>query len=137
MESRDFVGVASGPHEPGLSIPQFAKTSQARFYNPFALGAGAARAREADGDIGTARLVALAHREIAFGMSLIPNDRICAGQNALRIVCKWRGKLSRKAALGRAILPSWKADGERGNDRSLEDCRRAQVPLDLMHEEIA
>ena len=47
----------------------------------------AAKAREADEDVGTARLVARARREIAAGMPLVPKDvvdRICAGENALR-----------------------------------------------------
>src|SRR3974377_2587129 len=55
----------------------------------------AARAREADEDIGTARVVARARRDIAAGMPLIPKevvDRICAGENALRVVREWRGE---------------------------------------------
>jgi hypothetical protein len=47
----------------------------------------AAKAREADEDVGTARLVARARREIAAGIPLVPKevvDRICAGENALR-----------------------------------------------------
>src|ERR1700726_3094801 len=55
----------------------------------------AAKAREADEDVSTARLVARARREIAAGMPLVPKDvvdRICAGENALRVVRKWRGK---------------------------------------------
>jgi hypothetical protein len=50
----------------------------------------AAKAREADEDVSTARLVARARREIAAGMPLVPKDvvdRICA-----RVVRKWRGK---------------------------------------------
>jgi hypothetical protein len=46
----------------------------------------AAKAREADEDVGTARLVARARREIAAGMPLIPKkivDRIATGENAL------------------------------------------------------
>jgi len=47
----------------------------------------AAKAREADEDFGTARLVARARKEIAAGMPLIPKqvvDRISGGENALR-----------------------------------------------------
>jgi hypothetical protein len=55
----------------------------------------AAKAREADEDVRTARLVARARREIAAGIPLVPKeavDRICAGENALRVVRRWRGK---------------------------------------------
>ena len=44
---------------------------------------------EADEDVGIARLVARVRREIAAGMPLVPKeviDRICAGENALRVV---------------------------------------------------
>jgi hypothetical protein len=47
----------------------------------------AAKAQEADEDIGTARLVARARKEIAAGVPLIPNeiiDRIVTGENALQ-----------------------------------------------------
>ena len=50
-----------------------------------------AKAREADEDIGTARLVARARKEIAAGTPLIPKeivDRIIAGENALRVIRK-------------------------------------------------
>jgi hypothetical protein len=48
-----------------------------------------AKARETDEDIGTARLVAHARKEIAAGTPLIPKeivDRIITGENALRII---------------------------------------------------
>ena len=80
----------------------------------------AAKAREADEDIGTARLVARARKEIAAGIPLIPKeivDRIIAGENALRLIRKWRGKsqlyVSSKTDLGQVTFPIWKADGER------------------------
>ena len=53
----------------------------------------AAKAQEADEDIGTARLVARARKEIAAGAALIPKevvDRITGGENALRVLREWR-----------------------------------------------
>jgi hypothetical protein len=55
----------------------------------------AAKAREAEEDFGTARLVARARKEIAAGMPLIPKqviDRIARGENALRVLREWRGQ---------------------------------------------
>src|SRR5450432_395307 len=55
----------------------------------------AAKAQEVDEDFGTARLVARARKEIIAGMPLIPKevvDRIADGENALRVLRKWRGK---------------------------------------------
>ena len=53
----------------------------------------AAKAAEADEDIGSARLVARARKEIAAGAPLIPKkfvDRIANGENALRVLREWR-----------------------------------------------
>src|SRR5436305_14824746 len=71
----------------------------------------AAKAREADEDVGTARLVARARREIAAGMPLVPKevvDRICGGENALRVLRRWRGKtqlyIAQKAKVGQGYI---------------------------------
>src|SRR5664280_594882 len=53
----------------------------------------AAKAAEADEDIGSARLVARARKEITAGAPLIPKefvDRIANGENALRVLREWR-----------------------------------------------
>ena len=53
----------------------------------------AAKAAEADEDIGSARLVARARKEIAAGAPLIPKkvvDRIANGENPLRVLREWR-----------------------------------------------
>jgi hypothetical protein len=80
----------------------------------------AGKAREADEDAATARLIVRARREIAAGMPLIPEevvDRIAGGENALRVLREWRGKtqlyISHKTSIGRVIFPTWKADEER------------------------
>src|SRR5581483_915523 len=51
-----------------------------------------AKAREADEDAGTARLVARAREEIAAGAPLFPMevaDRIAKGENAIRVIREW------------------------------------------------
>ncbi len=80
----------------------------------------AVKAREADEDIGTARLVARARKEIAAGIPLIPKeivDRTTAGENAVRLLRKWRGKtqlyLAPRLTSDRVTFPTWKADGEK------------------------
>jgi hypothetical protein len=67
----------------------------------------AAKAQEVDEDLGTARIVARARKEIAAGMPLIPKevvDRIARGENALRALRQWRGKtqlyISHKTNIG-------------------------------------
>src|SRR5207248_1758388 len=67
----------------------------------------AAKAQKVEEDIGTARLVARARKNIAAGMPLIPKeivDRIIGGENALHVLRKWRGKtqlyISYKTHLG-------------------------------------
>jgi hypothetical protein len=84
----------------------------------------AAKAAEADEDIGSARLVARARKEIAAGAPLIPKkivDRIANGENALRVLREWREMtqlyLSFKTDIGQGYISAWKADGERGQQQ--------------------
>ena len=84
----------------------------------------AAKAAEADEDIGSARLVARARKEIAAGAPLIPKkivDRIANGENALRVLREWRDMtqlyLSSRLTSDRVISPTWKADAERGQQQ--------------------
>jgi hypothetical protein len=70
----------------------------------------AAKAAEADEDIGRARLVARARREITAGAPLIPKkfvDRITNGENALRVLREWRDMtqlyISHKTGIGHRI----------------------------------
>src|ERR1700724_3059766 len=100
----------------------------------------AAKAREADEDVSTARLVARARREIAAGMPLVPKDvvdRICAGENALRVVRKWRGKtqlyISQKANIGQGYISDLESGRRRGTTAALKRIADAlKVPLDLI-----
>ena len=81
----------------------------------------AAKAQEADEDFGTARLVARACKEIAFGMPLIPKDvvdRITCGENALR-AREWRGKTQLYISHKTNIVQGYLSDLERPSHRFL------------------
>jgi hypothetical protein len=100
----------------------------------------AARAREAEEDVGTARLVARARREIAAGMPLVPKevvDRICAGENALRVVREWRDKtqlyISQKAKIRQGYISDLESGRRKGTTAALKKIADAlKVPLDLI-----
>jgi hypothetical protein len=71
----------------------------------------AAKAADADEDMGAARLVARARKEIASGVPLIPKtfaDRIAEGENALRVLREWRDVtqlyLSFKTGIGQGYI---------------------------------
>ena len=100
----------------------------------------AAKAREADEDIGTGRLVARARKEIAAGTPLIPKeivDRIIAGENALRLIRKWRGKsqlyVSSKTDLGQGYISDLESGRRKGTTAVLKKIADVlKVPLDLI-----
>ncbi len=100
----------------------------------------AAKAREADEDIGTARLVARARKEITAGMPLIPKvvvDRIVGGENALRVLRRWRGKtqlyISHKTNIGQGYISDLESGRRRGTTAALKKIADAlNVPLDLI-----
>jgi hypothetical protein len=100
----------------------------------------AAKAREADEDVGTARLVARARREIAAGMPLIPKkvvERIAACENALRVVREWRGKtqlyISHKTSIGQGYISDLESGRRRGTTAALKKIADVlKVPLDLI-----
>ena len=99
-----------------------------------------AKAREIDEDIGTARLVAHARKEIAAGTPLIPKeivDRIVAGENPLRMIRKWRGKtqryISHKTNLGQGYISDLESGRRKGTTSALKKIADAlKVPLDLI-----
>ncbi|MGH9646169.1 MAG: helix-turn-helix domain-containing protein [Bryobacteraceae bacterium] len=87
----------------------------------------AAKANQADGDFGTARLVACALKEIAVGMPLIPKeivDRISSGENALRVFRKWRGKtqvyISHKTNIGQGYISDLESGRRKGTTTALK-----------------
>ncbi len=99
-----------------------------------------AKAAEADEDIGTARLVARARKDIAAGAPLIPKhvvDRIVKGENALRVLREWRDipqqYLSFKTDIGQGYL----SDLENGRRKGTAEVWKRiagvlNVPLDLL-----
>jgi DNA-binding XRE family transcriptional regulator len=100
----------------------------------------AAKAREADEDVGTAHLVAHARREIAAGIPLVPKevvDRICAGENALRVVREWCGKtqlyIAQTANIGQGYISDLEKGRRKGTTAALKKIADAlKVPLDLI-----
>jgi hypothetical protein len=100
----------------------------------------AAKAEEAEEDLGTARLVARARKEIAAGSPLIPKgvvDRIAGGENALRVLRGWRGKtqvhLANKTKLGQGYISDLEGGRRKGTAAALRKIADAlKVPLDLL-----
>jgi len=85
------------------------------------------KAREAEEDFGTARLVARARKEIAAGMPLIPKqvvDRIARGENALRVLREWRGQtqlsISHKTNIGQGYLSDLESGRRQGTTAALK-----------------
>jgi hypothetical protein len=99
-----------------------------------------AKAQEADEDLGTARLIARARKEIAAGMPLIPKevaDRIAGGENALRVLREWRGKtqlsIAHKNNIGQGYISDLEKGRRKGTTAALKKIADAlQVPLDLI-----
>jgi hypothetical protein len=100
----------------------------------------AAKAAEADEDIGTARLVARARKQIAAGAPLIPKaivDRIANGENALRVLREWRGHtqlyIASKTDIGQGYLSDLENGRRKGTTAALKKIAEAlNVPLDLL-----
>ncbi|HEY5378047.1 MAG TPA: helix-turn-helix transcriptional regulator [Pseudolabrys sp.] len=100
----------------------------------------AAKAAEADEDIGSARLVARARKEIAAGVPLIPKkivDRIVNGENPLRVLREWREmtqlSLSFKTNIGQGYISDLESGRRKGTTKSLKKIADAMnVPLELL-----
>lgn len=100
----------------------------------------AAKAAEADEDIGTARLVARARKEISGGAPLIPKsaiDRIASGENVLRVLREWRDmtqlRLSSKTNIGQGYLSDLENGRRKGTTTALKKIATAlNVPLELL-----
>jgi hypothetical protein len=100
----------------------------------------AAKAGEADENIGTARLVARARKEIATGTPLIPKefvDRIANGESALRVLREWRDVtqlyLSFKTNIGQGYLSDLENGRRKGTTAALKRIAETlKVPLDLL-----
>ena len=100
----------------------------------------AAKAAEADEDMGTARLVARARKDIASGAPLIPKkiaDRIANGENTLRVLREWRGVtqlyLSSKTDIGQGYISDLEGGRRKGTTAARKKIAEAlNVPLDLL-----
>ena len=100
----------------------------------------AAKAAEADEDIGSARLVMRARKEIAAGAPLIPKmivDRIANGENSLRVLREWRDmtqlELSSKTDVGQGYISDLENGRRKGTTAALKKIAGAMnVPLDLL-----
>lgn len=100
----------------------------------------AAKAAESDEDMGSARLVARARKEIATGSPLIPKkivDRIANGENALRALRKWREMtqiyLSSKTDIGQGYISDLETGRRKGTTGALKKIADAlNIPLDLL-----
>ncbi len=100
----------------------------------------AAKAAEADEDIGSARLVARARKEIAAGAPLIPKkivDRIANGEKPLRVLRQWRDmtqrELSFKTAIGQGYISDLESGRRKGTTAALKRIAASiNVPLDLL-----
>jgi predicted transcriptional regulator len=87
-----------------------------------------------------ARLVVRARKEIAGGIPLIPKeivDRIVAGESALRVLRKWRGKTqhytSSKTNLGQGYISDLESGRRKGTTAALRKIADVlKVPLDLI-----
>jgi hypothetical protein len=100
----------------------------------------AAKAAEADEDIGTARLVARARKEIAAGAPIIPKaivDRIANGENAIRVLRDWRDVtqlyLSFRTDIGQGYISDLENGRRQGTTAALKKIAKAlNVPLELL-----
>lgn len=94
----------------------------------------------ADGDAGTARLVARARKEVAAGAPLLPNeivDRIANGESAVRVLREWKGltqmELSSWTHIGQSHISDIESGRRTGTSATLRAIATAlKVPLDLL-----
>src|SRR5215470_5291955 len=85
-----------------------------------------AKAAEADEDVGAARVVARAQKEIAAGAPLLPKelvDRLANGENPVRILREWRDVTQ--------TYLSFKTNISQGHISDIESGRRTGTPAAL------
>jgi ribosome-binding protein aMBF1 (putative translation factor) len=100
----------------------------------------AARAAEADEDIGTKRIVARARREITVGAPLLPKevvDRLANRENPIRVLREWRDvtqlHLSFKTGLSQGYISDVETGRRKGTAAALRRIADTlKVPLDLV-----
>jgi ribosome-binding protein aMBF1 (putative translation factor) len=99
-----------------------------------------AKAAEVDEDVGTARLVARARREVAAGALLLPKDivdRLAKGENAVRVLREWQNVtqtyLSFKTNLSQGYISDIENGRRTGTPAALRRIANVlKVPLDLL-----
>ena len=99
-----------------------------------------AKATIADEDLGTARLVTRARKEIAAGAPLIPLDvvnRIANGENPIRAIREWRDitqlYLAHKTNIGQGYISDLENGRRKGTAAALKEIARVlEVPLELL-----
>jgi len=99
-----------------------------------------AKAAEADEDIGTARIVARAKKEIAGGGPLLPKqvvDRLANGENPVRVLREWRGETQMYLSFKTNLSQGYISDIENGRRIGTVEALRLianilNVPLDLL-----
>jgi hypothetical protein len=99
-----------------------------------------AKAKEADEDAGTARLVARGRKEIAAGAPLIPMavaDRIANGENPIRVIREWQDitqlYLSMKTNIGQGYISDLENGRRKGTTAALKEIARVlKVPIDVL-----
>jgi ribosome-binding protein aMBF1 (putative translation factor) len=100
----------------------------------------AAKAAEANEDVGTARLVARARKEVAEGAPLIPMEvaeRIAAGEHPIRALREWRDmtqmELSFRTHIGQGYISDLESGRRKGTVAALRVIAKALgVPLDIL-----
>ena len=99
-----------------------------------------AKASEADEDVGTARIVARAKKEISGGGPLLPKDvvdRMANGENPVRVLREWRGETQMYLASKTDLSQGYISDIENGRRVGTVTALRLianvlNVPLDLL-----
>jgi DNA-binding XRE family transcriptional regulator len=96
--------------------------------------------QEAEEDLGTARLIARAKREVADGVPVLPKsvvDRLANGENPIRVLRQFRKETQAELALAVGIAQNYLSDLETGNRKGPLElhqkiARFLGIPLDLL-----
>jgi DNA-binding XRE family transcriptional regulator len=96
--------------------------------------------QEAEEDVGTARLIARAKREVADGAPLLPKsivDRLANGENPIRVLRQFRKETQVELAAAVGIAQNYLSDLETGNRKGplvlhQKIARFLGIPLDLL-----
>jgi hypothetical protein len=98
------------------------------------------RAAEAEEDMGTARLVARARKELAGGPPLLPKafaDRIADGEHPIRVLRGWREMTQSQLSAETGLAQGYISDLENGRRNGTTDALKhiagaLKVPLEML-----